>query len=338
MGRDVLRRPRGHDRPAAVAPLGAEIHDPVGGLDHIEVVLDDQDRVAGLHEPLQDLQELADVLEVQPRRGLVQDVERVAGRPLVQLARELDALRLAAGQRGRRLPQLHVPEPDVREGPEVPLEDGDLREESERLLHAHGEDVGDRAPLVLHLEGLPVVAAALAHLARHVDVRQEVHLDLDLAVARAVLAASTPDVEREPARLEPADAGLRHLRVELADVVEHPRVRGGVRARRPADGRLVDVDDLVDLLPADHPLVPAREHSRAVDLLHERAEQDVLHERGLPAPGDARDADEEAERQVEGHVAEVVLADALQPQAAVPRAAARRQARGSRGGPTGTRR
>ena len=70
---------------------------------------------------------------------------------------------------------------------------------SSALVDAHLEDVRDRAALVPHLERLAVVAVALAHLARDVDVGEEVHLDLDLTVARAVLAPPAANVEREPA-------------------------------------------------------------------------------------------------------------------------------------------
>ena len=41
----------------------------------------------GVDEPLQHAEQLADVLEVQARRRLVEDVERVAGGALVQLGR-----------------------------------------------------------------------------------------------------------------------------------------------------------------------------------------------------------------------------------------------------------
>ena len=90
------------------------------------------------------------------------------------------------------------------------------------------------------------------------------HLDLDLAVAGAVLAPPAADVEREPARKVAADPGLGDLAEELADVVEHPRVGRRVRARGPADRRLVDVDHLVDLLPPRQPPMPARQRSRAI--------------------------------------------------------------------------
>ena len=111
----------------------------------------------------------------------------------------------------------------------------------------------------MHLQGLPVVAGAVADLAGHVDVGQEVHLDLDGAVARAGLAAAALDVEGEPARLVAADLGLGRGGEQRADVVEDAGVGGRVGARRAADGRLVDVDDLVEVVQPGDPGVPARD-------------------------------------------------------------------------------
>ena len=47
---DGFGSPRRHDRPALVAALGPEIDHPVGACDDIEVVLDDDDRVALIAE------------------------------------------------------------------------------------------------------------------------------------------------------------------------------------------------------------------------------------------------------------------------------------------------
>jgi hypothetical protein len=52
---------------------------------------------------VQHFQQLGDVVEVQARGRLVENVERAAGGALRQLLRELDALRLAARQRRRLL-------------------------------------------------------------------------------------------------------------------------------------------------------------------------------------------------------------------------------------------
>ena len=86
---------------------------PVGGLDHLEVVLDHHHGVALLDQRVQHLQQLAHVLEVQAGGGLVEDVERLAGRAPRQLLGELDPLRLAARERGRRLAELDVAEADL---------------------------------------------------------------------------------------------------------------------------------------------------------------------------------------------------------------------------------
>src|ERR1700732_2864260 len=72
-------------------------------------------------------------------------------------------------------------------------------EELGGLLDRHVEHVGDALALEGDLERLAVVALALADVALDVDVGQEVHLDLDDAVALARLAAPALDVEREAA-------------------------------------------------------------------------------------------------------------------------------------------
>ena len=88
---------------------------------------------------------------------------------------------------------------------------------STRLLDRHVEHVGDRLALEADVERLAVVALAVALLARHVDVGQEVHLDLDLAVAAADLAAAALDVEREAAGLVAARPRLLRLGEQVAD-------------------------------------------------------------------------------------------------------------------------
>ena len=105
-------------------------------------------------------------------------------------------------------------------------------------------------PLNSDLERLAVVALALADVAGDVDVGQEVHLDLDDAVALAGLAAAALDVEREAAGLVAARLGLGQAGEPFADRREGAGVGRRVGARRAADRRLVDVDDLVEVLEA----------------------------------------------------------------------------------------
>ena len=76
---EFLRRAAGHHGAALGAGLGADVDDPVGGFDDVEVVFDDDDRVPVVDEAVEHDQQLPDVLEVEARRRLVEHVERVAG-------------------------------------------------------------------------------------------------------------------------------------------------------------------------------------------------------------------------------------------------------------------
>ena len=110
---DFFGRAAGHDSPAPFAAIGADVDDPVGRLHDVEVVLDDEHRVAGVDEVVQHFQQQLDIGEVQAGRRFVEQVQRAAGRFFHQLAGQLDALGFAAGERGRRLADLDVVEADV---------------------------------------------------------------------------------------------------------------------------------------------------------------------------------------------------------------------------------
>ena len=100
------------DLAAGLAAFRAEINDPIGGLDDVQVVLDDDEGVAGGAELEEHFEQLGDVVEVQAGGGLVEDVERAAGRFAAQLGGELDALGLAAAEGGGGLAEANVAQAD----------------------------------------------------------------------------------------------------------------------------------------------------------------------------------------------------------------------------------
>ena len=247
---------------------------------------------------------------MQPGGGLVEDVDGPPGRALLQFGGQLDPLRLAAGQRRGGLAQPDVAQADVDQRAQVAVDAGDRLEELRRLLDRHVQHFGDGLALVVHLQGLAVVARAVADLARHVDVGQEVHLDLDGAVARARLAAAALDVEREAARLVATDFGLGGGREQGADLVEHAGVGGRVGPRRAADRRLVDPHQLVQVVQPGDPGVPARDLPGAVEPVGQHRGQDVVDQRRLAGAGHAGHRGEHAERERHVDAAQVVLAGA----------------------------
>ena len=90
------------DDPAAGgAGARAQVDDVVGDRDRLRLVLDDEDGVALVAQPQQQLVHARDVMGVQADRRLVEDVGHIGQRG-AQVAHHLDALRFTARKRARR--------------------------------------------------------------------------------------------------------------------------------------------------------------------------------------------------------------------------------------------
>ncbi len=305
-GCDLFGGSVGDDVTSAFTAFRAEVEDVVGVADDVEVVLDDDDGVAEVGEAVEDLEELADVVEVEAGGGLVEQVERASRLALGELAGEFHALGFAAGKSGGRLAEVNVAEADVDEGLKLGVYGGDVLEDGEGVLDGEVEDIGDRVAVELYGEGFLVVAAAVADVAEDIDVGEEVHLDATLAFTLAGLAAASLDVEGEAAGFVAALAGLGEHGKEIADGGEDTGVGGGIGARGPADGGLVDLDDFVDLVDADDSAVLAGLFAGAVEFFCEGAVEDVVDEGALAGAADAGDNGHDSEGEVDREIFEVV--------------------------------
>ena len=135
-GGDVFRRAARDDVTAFIAGLGAEVDDPIGALDEVKVVLDDHYGMAGVNQTLKDLEQDANVVEVEAGGRFVEEKQRGlcrprgnstlldfrpriwqigfwseptgAGRRLGQVTDELQALALAAAERVDRLAEPQI--------------------------------------------------------------------------------------------------------------------------------------------------------------------------------------------------------------------------------------
>jgi len=310
--RHLFGRPLGDDPAPLVAPFGTHIDDIVGVLDHIEVVLDDDDAVAQIDEVVEDAREPVDIGEVEPCGGFVEDIKGVAGIAAAELLGELDPLRFPAAERRGVLPEGDVVEPHIHEGLELGCDRRDRLEELHRFTHAHSEDIGDVLPFVEYFEGLGVVARAVAPVAAHHDIGEEVHLDLDLAVPLALLTATTLDIERKPPDLVAAQLRLLGLGEEFPYLVHDPGICSRVGARGAPDGALVEIDHLVELLqPRDLDAVDLVDLPGVVEYLAGCGEEGLEDQRALAAAANPGDTDEIAQRDAGGEVVDVVEGDIL---------------------------
>src|SRR6266550_5683398 len=71
----LLRSSLGDDSATAFAAFGAKINNPVGVTDYIKVMLDDDNGIAQVGEPVQDVEQFFYIVEMQSCGGLVQQVK-----------------------------------------------------------------------------------------------------------------------------------------------------------------------------------------------------------------------------------------------------------------------
>src|SRR6516165_8254342 len=119
--RHLFRGALSDDAAPALATFRAQIDDPVGLFDDVEMVLDDEYGVAQVDKALEDGEEFADVVEMQAGRGFVEDVHGPASLALRKLASKFDALGFAAREGGGGLAELHIAETHFDDGGELLL-------------------------------------------------------------------------------------------------------------------------------------------------------------------------------------------------------------------------
>ena len=129
-----------------MAGARAEVDDPVGVGHHGLMVLDDDDRAAGVDEPVEQAEQLLHVGEVQAGGRLVKDVNAAL---FSHVRGQLQPLALAAGEGRERLAQSEIAEPDVGEPVEDLVRGGRARlagaEERLGLGHRHRQHLADVA-------------------------------------------------------------------------------------------------------------------------------------------------------------------------------------------------
>ena len=113
-----LQKPREvaliHHLAAFASRTGTEVDDVVSGAHHLLVMLDDDHGVPAVSQTLERIDETLVVARMESDRRLIEDIED-ASKPLSDLRRETDALRLAAGEGRRRAIEREVVEANVEQ-------------------------------------------------------------------------------------------------------------------------------------------------------------------------------------------------------------------------------
>ena len=127
MQQQIFRRTKRHYFTTCITALGTQIDEPIRRTDHIQVVLDHQQRMPRIQQLAQGTHQLGDVVKVQAGGGLVQHEQGAAPRHGLaagsaalggfgQEAGQLQTLGFTARQRGHRLTQFHIFQPHIHDG------------------------------------------------------------------------------------------------------------------------------------------------------------------------------------------------------------------------------
>ena len=133
------------------------------------------------------------------------------------------------------------------------------------------------------------------------------HLDFNLAVAFAGLAAAAAHVEAEATWGISARLRLLRRGEQGANVVPQPDIGGRVAARGSTDRALVDIDDLVDRLEPDDLAVRARAPVRMVHAVGQGRRERIGDKRAFARARYAGDHGERANGHLKRNVFQVIL-------------------------------
>src|SRR6218665_3592787 len=164
---------------------------------------------------------------MQTRGRLIQYVNAATVRATVQLGCELHPLGFAPGERCRAWTELNVAESHINEGFQESVNCRDRFKKFRGLANRPLQNFRDVLAFVVHLEGFSVVPFSAAYLAGNVNVREEVHLNLDRAVARARFAATALHIEAESTGQVSARLRFGGFGEKCANAVKHSRVGCG---------------------------------------------------------------------------------------------------------------
>ena len=291
---------------AAAAAFGAQIDDPIGAGDDVQIVFNHHHRVALIHQLLQDGQQFAHVLEMQSRGGFIQNIQRAAGGAFGEFLGQLDALGFPARQGVGGLSQLDIIQPNILQQFDFIPHGGDGVKERQGFLNTHLQNIGNGFVAVCHIQRFAVVPFAFTRFAFHIHIGQKVHFNFNQPVPLTGLAPSPLDVKGKAARGIAAGFGLWQGRKPIPNGRKGPDIGDGVGPRRASDGGLINFDDFVDplaALDAVHIALQVRTPKTGQHPLI----QTVHNQRRLARPTHPRDTGQGAQRNVHIHILQIVI-------------------------------
>ena len=124
----------------------------------------------------------------------------------------------------------------------------DLGEELNRFVDRELEQIVNRFAVQFDFQDVRLKTFALAFGATHIEIAQELHLDLLEPCSRTTLTTAAAGVERERARREPLRHRFRLRSEQFTDAIVKAKIENRRGARRAREQRLIDHHDFTDAM------------------------------------------------------------------------------------------
>jgi len=171
------------------------------------------------------------------------------------------------------LAELEVAETDALHGGEDSENAGEVNKEFCSFRNGHFKHIGNGLPTVFDQKGFAIVTFALAVFALDIDIGQKVHLNFPGSCTLTHFAPATFDIKAEPPGFVSPDLRFGHAGKEIADKSEYACIGCRIGSRRAADGRLVDVDYLIDITDSFNAVVGIGKQFGSVEMTRKNREK-----------------------------------------------------------------
>src|SRR5262245_55548951 len=202
---------------------------------------------------------------MQPCGWFIEDEKiplfRLVAATVGQVPDEPEPLRFAAGQSVEQLTESQITESNLLQDEERPcqrLRFSQRGEKLHRFAHRKLKHFVNRAPCQLDLLYVRLETPPFALRATHIEIAQELHLDLLETGAATPFATDAAGIEGESARGQ----ALRHRVGQSREALPHPVINAEVKNRRrtwsAGKRRLINHHDLTDAVRPGYALAGAR--------------------------------------------------------------------------------
>ena len=147
---------------------------------------------------------------MQSRCGFIQDIKRTPCGPFGQLFGQFHTLCLTTGKCCRLLAYFDVTKSNLNKGIHFFTNRRHCLKKLLRVLYCHVQNISYTLAFEFDFKSFPIVSRPLAGFTSDINIRQEMHFNLDYAVSLTGFATSPFDVEAKASGLISACFCFRH--------------------------------------------------------------------------------------------------------------------------------